>query len=324
MYKSHELSSEVGCQQGDPLGPAIFSLAINPIIKNLKSKFNVWYLDDGTLGGDVNTVLSDLSFVRSSFENIGLDLNFCKCELFIYKSSCTLTDLKPKFDDLAPNIKLVDKDSLCLLGSPVFEESFPDYVSNSISKFKSHTNSLLEISPHYALVILKFCLFFPKFTYVLRCCPFWEHQNLLSPIDDLIKISLETILNIQLSEPSWSQASLPIRFGGLGIRKISSVASPAFLTSINSTSGLIGNILRALPKNYEITGFEDAKNAFKIACPGKQFPDNPKSQRSWDNIYCDLTYNTLLNNCTGPDHARLLAVGSKKVPVLGEGWACSQ
>jgi hypothetical protein len=57
---------------------------------------------------------------------------------------------------------------------------------------------------------------------------------------------------------------------------------------------------------------EDAKNAFKIACPGKDFPDNPKSQRSWDDIYCDLTYKSILSRSSGPDRARLLAVGARE------------
>ncbi|WP_420007138.1 reverse transcriptase domain-containing protein, partial [Vibrio cholerae] len=32
MYQDNLLLSEVGCQQGDPLGPVIFSLAIHPIL----------------------------------------------------------------------------------------------------------------------------------------------------------------------------------------------------------------------------------------------------------------------------------------------------
>ena len=59
LYKDKVLDSAVGCQQGDPPGPAIFSLAINPIIRQLNSKFNVWYLDDGILGGDADTVADD-------------------------------------------------------------------------------------------------------------------------------------------------------------------------------------------------------------------------------------------------------------------------
>lgn len=311
MYRSNELSSEVGCQQGDPLGPAIFSLAINPIIQNLASKFNVWYLDDGTLGGDANTVLADLSQIKNKFQSIGLELNFNKCELFI-QNPCNSNDIKEKFNALAPEIKIVDKSTLCLLGSPIFEDCFSGYIQNSISKFQNHSHRLLEISPHFAISIIKYCLFVPKLTYVLRCCSLWNHQNLLSQIDVLIKINLESVLNSQLSEQSWTQGSLPIRYGGLGIRKISSVALPAFLSSVHSSSNLIGKILRALPTNYEIVGMEDAKNAWSIACPGQNFPDQPKLQRSWDDIMCKLTTDSLLTQCCTEDRARLLAVGTKE------------
>lgn len=51
------LTSEVGPQQGDPLGPLLFSLlSIHPIIASLKSEINIWYLDDGTLGGDTENL----------------------------------------------------------------------------------------------------------------------------------------------------------------------------------------------------------------------------------------------------------------------------
>lgn len=309
MYRSNELSSEVGCQQGDPLGPAIFSLAINPIIQNLASKFNVWYLDDGTLGGDVDSVLSDLSLIIDKFKSIGLELNFNKCELYIPNSFNDSNNVINKFNQLAPNIKTLNKNTLCLLGSPIFEECVPEYIQNSISKFQNHSHRLLEISPHYALSIIKFCLFVPKLTYVLRCCPLWKHQNLLLQIDTLIKINLESILNIQLSEQSWTQGSLPIRYGGLGIRKISSVALPAFLSSVYSSSSLIGKIL---PTYYETLGLEDAKRAWLIACPSQNFPDHPKLQRSWDDIICKLTADSLLIQCCTAERARLLAANTRE------------
>ncbi|XP_063534955.1 uncharacterized protein LOC134744937 [Cydia strobilella] len=214
LYKNHEISSEVGCQQGDPLGPAIFSLAINPVVQNLNSKFNVWYLDDGTLGGDVNTVLADLSEIINKFKLIGLELNCEKCELYLNRYN---PDIVQKFQAITPNIKVVSKDSLNLLGSPIFEEAIPSITTNAITKFKNCADRLLEIDSHSALTILKFCLFVPKFTYLLRCCPFWKHQNSLLSIDNLIRSSLESVLNIQLSEHSWNQASLPIRFGGLAL-----------------------------------------------------------------------------------------------------------
>ncbi|KPJ12202.1 hypothetical protein RR48_02485 [Papilio machaon] len=112
---------------------------------------------------------------------------------------------------------------------------------------------------------------------------------------------------MQLNEQSWTQASLPIRFGGLGIRKISSVALPAFLSSVHSSANLISKILRAPPSNFEIAGLEEARNAFLIACPGQNFPVSPKSQRSWDDLNCKLTYDNLLSCSTDSARARLLA-----------------
>ena len=52
-----------------------FVLRINPIVANLKSTFNVWYLDDGILGGELHMVLKDLSTIEHAFSRIGLHLN---------------------------------------------------------------------------------------------------------------------------------------------------------------------------------------------------------------------------------------------------------
>jgi hypothetical protein len=46
--------------KSDPLGPAIFSLSIHPIIERFSSHLNVWYLNDGSLGGPPESVLKDL------------------------------------------------------------------------------------------------------------------------------------------------------------------------------------------------------------------------------------------------------------------------
>jgi hypothetical protein len=43
FFGDHLISSSVGAQQGDPFGPMIFSLAIQPIILSLNSELNIWY-----------------------------------------------------------------------------------------------------------------------------------------------------------------------------------------------------------------------------------------------------------------------------------------
>jgi len=69
LIYSLEIPSATGVQQGDPLGPVLFSLAIHSLVKELLSTFNVWYLDDGTLGGSLQIVMADFNTIlhQSSF-----------------------------------------------------------------------------------------------------------------------------------------------------------------------------------------------------------------------------------------------------------------
>ena len=65
---------QLGVQQGDPLGPALFSLAIHSLISGLSSDLNIWYLDDGTIGGKID-VFSDLRSIIQLSPSLGLELN---------------------------------------------------------------------------------------------------------------------------------------------------------------------------------------------------------------------------------------------------------
>jgi len=64
------LESAEGAQQGDPLGPLLFCLAIHSVIKKLQSPLNVWYLDDGTIGGTATQVFSDFEIVKDESQKI--------------------------------------------------------------------------------------------------------------------------------------------------------------------------------------------------------------------------------------------------------------
>jgi hypothetical protein len=127
FFGNHLISSSVGAQQGDPCGPMIFSLAIRPIILSLDSQVNIWYLDDGTLADYPEVVLSDFKKVINLSQEIGLELNFNKCEIFCCSEDTDLKVIK-EFQNLAPGIKICDRESLSLLGSPIFDQGFKNTV----------------------------------------------------------------------------------------------------------------------------------------------------------------------------------------------------
>ena len=47
----------------------------------MKSMFNIWYMDDGSLGGEVDILIEDFETVRRIGSTFGLQLNEHKCEL---------------------------------------------------------------------------------------------------------------------------------------------------------------------------------------------------------------------------------------------------
>ena len=69
------LQSEEGAQQGDPLGRLLFCVSIMDLVRNMTSELNIWYMDDGTIGGQLNDLLHDLDIVRRIGPTLGLQLN---------------------------------------------------------------------------------------------------------------------------------------------------------------------------------------------------------------------------------------------------------
>jgi hypothetical protein len=95
--------------------------------------------------------------------------------------------------------------------------------------------------------LIKNCLFIPKFNFLLRTTPFWKFSNYVNSIDSdsSLKSSLEKILNLRLNDLQWCQSTLPIRFGGLGIRRISDICLPSFPSSMHGVKKLVSLLLNS-------------------------------------------------------------------------------
>ena len=103
---------------------------------------------------------------------------------------------------------------------------------------------LVYLNAHDALAILKNSLSLPKMLYHLRCTHSGDHPS-LPVIDTVLHDLVCQICNVILSDLQWDQASLPVKWGDLGIRKTTYVASSAFLASVAGVVDLVSAILPA-------------------------------------------------------------------------------
>jgi len=74
----------------------------------------------------------------------------------------------------------------------------------------------------------------PRARHLLRCSPSVGHAA-LDNFDELLRTALGYLTNCDQSDSEWIQATLPVRDGGHGVRRVSTLAHPAFLASAAST-----------------------------------------------------------------------------------------
>lgn len=213
-------------------------------IGNLASRLNAWFLDDGTIGDEFNILLEDIDKVLEFCNESGLTLNSSKCEVFFINTSPEAqTEMMQKLNRLLPGIKVIDAASFQLLGAPILEESLAEMLSTGLDNVKTLCKRLTLLDIHPALRVLRCSLSSPRFQYLLRASPTFIRISQLNEIDEFYKRTLEAITNNKLSDTSWTQASLPLSASGLGIRKLTELAMPAYFSSAYQSEELSNRIL---------------------------------------------------------------------------------
>jgi hypothetical protein len=80
LFEAQEIPSVEGAQQGDPLGPLLFSLALRRVWAEFLPECSpcIWgafYVDDGVLAGNVAAVRSTFDAFRTACSRHGLRIN---------------------------------------------------------------------------------------------------------------------------------------------------------------------------------------------------------------------------------------------------------
>jgi len=302
-YGERQILSSEGVQQGDPLGPLLFSLTLHPLLSALKSDLRFGYLDDVTLGGIEALVEEDVRMLKIESPKIGLSLNIDKCELICMQ-------IKSKSPILSTFMHQLPFEAN-LLGAPLLTGSSMNVALNKhCTNLERAIGRLKLISAHDALTILRHSLSAPKLNYMLRASPCAGHAS-LSTFDQLLRKAICGIVNLELTDDNWSQASLPVQFGGLGIRSVTSLAPSAFLASAAGTSVLQEAIL---PPLYIFT--DDAVNQVQVLWSSLSGSDiltglSSHSQKCWDDRVSLRTHSELSQKIQDiQNRARLLSASA--------------
>jgi hypothetical protein len=295
LNNAHVINSAEGIQQGDALGPLLFCLALHPVTKLLRCPLNLWYMDDGIIGGDAETVLDDFLKIKEAARDIGLEVNEKKCEIYNCRK-----DLKPN------DVKEIDDESFVFLGAAITAEASNICLLDKKHRLSDLLNKISVLPTHFSYTLLRFCLGSQNLISFLRCTPS-AGLSILGELDNIIRKSLCQILNVDLSDTQWLQASLPIKSGGFGIRDVQSLSVPAYISSILASENLFPG---CIDQDILSTYMDLWQNL-----SSKDLCSESHRQKSWDNPICLARLNNIIQSAQPNDRARLV---SASAPMSGD------
>jgi hypothetical protein len=130
-----------------------------------KLDLGVWYLDDGTIIGDVGDVFKVFELIRAEGPSLGLHLNVKKNE--IWWPSRTSPDPFPA------EVERIDNEGVKLLGAPIGTEKYTTaFVKKKLDTLQDVCKKLREVDDaQVEFGLFRGCLAYNKINHLLRTCP---------------------------------------------------------------------------------------------------------------------------------------------------------
>ena len=299
-----QLFSELGVQQGDPLGPLLFSLVLQKLAASIDADdecidllFHSWYLDDGVLAGNRLAVLRALSLIQELGPALGLHINLGKCELFASRGNTLFPSAIPC--STLPN--------LVILGAPV-----GDYIhcSRVIAELCAQAKLLLQCLQEMAgtdlqvaVTLLRVAGSYCRMVHLARATPPNLASDALEQFDKAVRECFSTCLAVDVSDGAWHQAQLGLRHGGLGLRSLSLHAPAAFIASlISSGHGCLDNT----PLQQAVTLY-NAKVSPPDTLTVESVLASPPTQKALSSKIDMNLFHGLLESASPANKARLLS-----------------
>ena len=286
----HTLLSKEGTQQGDPLAPALFSLALAPVMDRMVELFPALedeinaYLDDITVSSDdvVCLIAEFIPAFEKALKEIGLALNIGKSCLIHPENKEVPSDVN--LGELRV-VKVDDGEGVRFLGSPLGAGLFVcKFLCNKIDEYKLLCASILSLSNNKRAKYAKEICFdlivacvACKFNFLLRSTPIPPEYDFLTDLDKMLIESVGDLLDDSENYLANNPLSRFIFFskGGTGIHKPSSTAPCAYASSLASSCLLASSLgyrdhplgcvrSSCMPAEGESSPFACIANAFRF------------------------------------------------------------
>ena len=160
----------MGVQQGDPIGPLLFALALQPIILQLSTiqglELAFSFLDDLVLAGEDSAVAQGINMLQILASPIGLRLNQKKCELIPAAEGENGIDWR-MFDSSIPKNQ---EGGFRLLGAPIGKTEYCQFLTaERVVRIQSSLDAIGALPDlQVALALLRSCASYGKMVLVVE------------------------------------------------------------------------------------------------------------------------------------------------------------
>ena len=242
-FGSNTIKSTTGEHQGDPLSGLLFAFTLQPVLKMLRNipdlTLNSWFLDDGELAGSKEALVAAWDILVTHGVPRGLILSRVKSRVHCQGHDQLDTD------PLGRGVTRGEDRGFKLLGAPVgsweFEKEVLEGRLAGVQQLLDKLHTLQD--PHMEYTLLRSCFSFSKMAYSMRTVDVSQHEEFLVRFDQAVRGALEGILGAPLTPAQWTQASLPLAMGGLGLRQAEQHGPAAYLISYSTSQPLVREML---------------------------------------------------------------------------------
>jgi hypothetical protein len=333
--------STAGVHQGDAMGPLGFSLALEQALDQCSKQerrlpWCTWYLDDGLIVGALEPIADYLAALVPALQNIGLQINLTKCSLWGpgIQTAADPVDNVPDALDICHPLRHIPITpygggaGITVLGVPCDAPGQGTHAGGVWGRAVDatlHVLSRLRQLPDGQIrhCLVRYCLDACKVNHLMRSTNLDHGAKACQDLCDALKTAVCDIVGCGITANAWEQATLPIRFGGLGIRDPAhdrAAARLAALANYHTRASMVGlpveywralapDTHRALTDIQTVVGPQhDVSSRWASDASLILSADKPStSQRWWAEQVAAARRQRLVEDGTARDHVRLLS-----------------